>query len=145
MLADAASLTLPATSLASRCYSLMFYGCTSLVNAPALPATTLAPRCYQNMFYGCTSLVTAPALPATTLAMCCYQLMFNGCRHLKRIATSQPTWNDPSGNLATAEWLLGTSATGDFYCDTSALDTSISDSSHVPAGWTVKDISELTT
>ena len=38
------------------CYDSMFYGCTSLVTAPALPATTLASFCYNSMFYGCTSL-----------------------------------------------------------------------------------------
>ena len=34
----------------------LFYGCTSLTAAPELPATTLATRCYSNMFSGCTSL-----------------------------------------------------------------------------------------
>ena len=34
----------------------MFYNCTNLTTAPALPATTLASNCYSNMFYGCTSL-----------------------------------------------------------------------------------------
>ena len=73
---------LPATTLASYCYQYMFYGCTSLVNAPALPATTLAESCYSNMFQDCTSLVNAPALPATTLAVYCYQYMFQGCTSL---------------------------------------------------------------
>ena len=73
---------LPATTLASYCYSNMFRGCTSLVQAPELPATTLKPRCYNNMFNGCTSLVNAPELPATTLANICYFNMFNGCTSL---------------------------------------------------------------
>ena len=34
----------------------MFYGCTSLTQAPALPATTLADSCYRSMFVGCASL-----------------------------------------------------------------------------------------
>jgi hypothetical protein len=79
---DASGLALPATTLADNCYSNMFYGCTSLVNAPALPATTLANYCYYQMFTGCTSLVSAPALPATTLANYCYQYMFQGCTSL---------------------------------------------------------------
>ena len=36
----------------------MFYGCTSLVNAPELPATITADSCYNSMFYKCTSLKT---------------------------------------------------------------------------------------
>ena len=75
----ASDLVLPATTLATYCYSAMFNNCTSLAAAPALPATTLATYCYCNMFHGCTSLTTAPALPATTLANNCYASMFNGC------------------------------------------------------------------
>ena len=73
---------LPATMLASNCYDSMFYGCTGLIQAPALPATTLAGRCYYRMFNGCTSLTQAPALPATTLANYCYYSMFSGCTSL---------------------------------------------------------------
>ena len=29
------------------CYSSMFYGCSSLTQAPELPATTLAYSCYE--------------------------------------------------------------------------------------------------
>ena len=73
---------LPATSLASSCYHAMFDGCTSLTEAPALPATTLAQYCYYAMFYGCTSLTEAPALPATSLASQCYYYMFYDCTSL---------------------------------------------------------------
>ena len=34
----------------------MFYGCTTLTQAPALPATTLVINCYYGIFQGCTSL-----------------------------------------------------------------------------------------
>ena len=37
------------------------------------------------MFYGCTSLTQAPELPAKNLARNCYYNMFNGCKSLKRI------------------------------------------------------------
>ena len=37
------------------CYSYMFYGCTSLSEAPSLPAKELAYR-YSSMFSGCISL-----------------------------------------------------------------------------------------
>ena len=81
-LTSAENLVLPATTLASWCYSNMFNGCTSLTTAPELPATTLANNCYGSMFMGCTSLTTAPALTATTLAIGCYSNMFNGCTSL---------------------------------------------------------------
>ena len=73
---------LPATTLASNCYTTMFHSCTSLTQAPDLPATTLANFCYSDMFHSCTSLTKAPALPATTLASGCYSGMFNGCTSL---------------------------------------------------------------
>ena len=75
---------LPATTLASKCYSYMFSSCTSLESAPALPAKTLADSCYQSMFNLCKNLTSAPALlPATTSADQCYYYMFNGCTNLK--------------------------------------------------------------
>ena len=74
---------LPATTLASKCYSYMFSGCTNLKSAPELPAKTLAYSCYSYMFNGCTSIESAPALPATTLAVDCYNSMFNICTNLK--------------------------------------------------------------
>ncbi len=67
-----ADLFLPATKLGERCYSSMFYDCTSLTAAPELPATELAEWCYSSMFEGCTSLTAAPELPATELAEWCY-------------------------------------------------------------------------
>ena len=81
-LINAKNLILPATTLANACYRDMFYGCTSLVSAPALPTTTLAQNCYREMFYGCSSLTEAPALPATTVAQSCYEAMFYGCSSL---------------------------------------------------------------
>ena len=69
-------------TMASYCYSSMFYNCTSLTKAPALPATTLVTSCYSYMFYGCTSLTQAPELPATTLATSCYSAMFKCCTSL---------------------------------------------------------------
>ena len=81
-ISDCSSMTLPATTLADNCYRYMFYGCSSLTQAPELPATTLASNCYNNMFYNCTSLSQAPALPATTLADSCYYYMFYSCSSL---------------------------------------------------------------
>ena len=95
-LLSAENLILPATTLAERCYNMMFYGCTSLTTAPELPATTLAISCYIQMFSNCTSLTTAPELPATTLASSCYQGMFYNCTSLtiapELLATTLAEW-----------------------------------------------------
>ena len=73
---------LPATTLATRCYSHMFQGCSNLTSSPELPATTLATSCYSYMFQGCSNLTSSPELPATTLATSCYSYMFHNCSHL---------------------------------------------------------------
>ena len=75
---------LPATTLANYCYNGIFYNCSSLTEAPVLPATTLAPYCCDSMFSGCQSLTKAPELPATTLAGNCYSNMFSGCQSLTK-------------------------------------------------------------
>ena len=76
---------LPATTLASVCYNSMFQSCTSLTQAPVLPATTLAESCYSGMFADCANLTQAPVLPATTLADNCYTGMFYGCTSLTQV------------------------------------------------------------
>lgn len=83
--------SLPAQSLASRCYYAMFSGCTSLTTAPELPAETLADYCYDEMFLGCTKLTKAPELPAETLADNCYNEMFSYCTKLTTV-TSLPAY-----------------------------------------------------
>ena len=82
LVVNANNLKLPAKTLAKRCYSYMFNGCTLLTTAPELPATTLANGCYSNMFSECASLTSAPQLSATTLTQDCYQSMFEGCTSL---------------------------------------------------------------
>lgn len=86
MFANCSGLTsapeLPATNLEDRCYWAMFTWCTSLTTAPELPATTMASSAYSEMFEDCHSLTTAPELPATTLAQQCYYQMFEGCSAL---------------------------------------------------------------
>ena len=131
---------LPATTLADRCYDYMFHECTSLTEAPALSATTLAVGCYDSMFYGCTSLAEAPALPATTLATYCYYRMFKGCSKLKevRIAATKTATD------ALKEWLSGVSATGDFYCDPNAKIFPTG-TSGIPKNWRRLNINDYPT
>ena len=111
-------------------FSLLFYKCTSLVQAPKLPATTLETSCYASMFEGCESLVQAPELPATTLAGFCYRYMFWGCSKLKEVRIAATT----TATSTLDEWLKGVSATGDFYCDPSATIFP-SGVSGIPVGW----------
>ena len=82
---DASELKLSTDRLSNNCYSCMFYGCASLVQAPALPAIDLSPSCYKEMFYGCTSLTKLPKLSASTMAISCYAGMFQGCTSIKNI------------------------------------------------------------
>ena len=90
LVVSAEHMVLPATTLASSCYSSMFNGCTSLTTAPELSATTLADNCYSSMFGSCTSLTTAPVLSATTLANSCYSYMFSDCTGLTTAPTTLP-------------------------------------------------------
>ena len=124
--------SLPATTLASNCYERMFDSCSSLTQAPSLPATTLAYHCYRGMFDSCSSLTQAPALPATTLASNCYEYMFYNCSKLKevRIAATK------TATSALSNWLSNVSATGDFYCKPNATIFPTDSGSGIPSGWT---------
>lgn len=124
---------LPATTLASGCYSHMFKDCTSLTTAPELPAMNLADSCYGYMFNGCTSLTIAPELPATNLADRCYVYMFGGCtnlNHIKMLATDVSAFN------CLYHWVEGVAPTGTFvkHKDMTSLPTG---DSGIPEGWTV--------
>ena len=166
-LTSAENLILPATTLASYCYSNMFQGCTSLTTAPSLPATTLANNCYEYMFKGCVSLGTVPGdlLPATTLAERCYWGMFYGCRILwgpPRLPA--PTLvkgcygymfyntdildfiiclaTDISAENCTYDWLNGNGAVrGDFYKAPGMNDWTRSPSG-IPGSWTIHDYTQ---
>lgn len=157
---DASKLQLPATTLSTRCYSYMFYGCTSLTAAPALPATTLTDSCYSSMFRDCTSLVNAPALPATTLKDSCYSGMFNGCTSLVNAPVLPATilkgkcynymfkgcsnlnyvkamFKTPPSSDYTSNWLSGVAATGTFVKNAAAT-WSVTGVNGIPEGWTVE-------
>ena len=126
---------LPATTLAYWCYSYMFGNCTSLTAAPQLPATTLAEGCYATMFSNCTSLTKAPELPASTLVTYCYQEMFSGCTNLnyiKCLATSI------SASYCTSNWLDGVASTGTFVKNPD-MTSWTTGTKGIPEGWTVQD------
>ena len=128
---------LPATTLATHCYSYMFYGCTSLLTAPDLPATTLQQYCYQYMFRGCSSLTTAPTLPATSLQRYCYQYMFQNCsklNYIKAMFTTTP------GTSYTRNWVSSVASSGTYIKNSSARYTTTGTSA-IPSGWTVQTAS----
>ena len=127
------SFDLEHTTLASYCYSRMFYGCTGLTSAPELPATKLATNCYNNMFYGCTGLTSAPELPATTLANNCYRGMFSGCTNISLIKVHFTAWG-----TQTSAWVSDVPSTGTFYKPSVLPDEFSTD--RIPTGWTVVNI-----
>ena len=132
---DASSLILPANTLASYCYSWMFFRCYSLTAVPSLTATTLAEGCYYSMFNGCTSLTTAPELPATTLAGWCYQNIFYKCSNINNITMLA---TDISATNCLNDWVSGVSATGTF-TKSPEMTTLPTGTSGIPEGWTVVD------
>ena len=101
------TIELPATELASYCYSHMFKDCTYLDEAPELPTDgwDLRTYCYQGMFEGCTSLTESPVLPAEKLVQGCYASMFSGCSSLSYV-TCLATSGINSDN-STTSWLSG--------------------------------------
>lgn len=132
------------TSLGSDKFPWLFKGCNTIVSVDKnfLPATTLSESCYEGMFYGCTSLVEAPVLPATILTYKCYYQMFYGCtklNYIKMLATDIPANGYLTG------WVDGVSSTGTFVKNKDATwDTTPGalGNNGVPAGWTVKNDGE---
>ena len=124
------------TSLGSCKFPWLFKGCNTIVSVDKnfLPATTLSEGCYCGMFYGCTSLVEAPILPATILTYRCYEQMFYGCNNLnyiKMLATDIPS----RGYLE--DWVKGVSPTGTFIKNPDA-EWDVRGVYGVPDGWTIK-------
>ena len=133
---------LPATTLADSCYGGMFGSCTNLTTAPSLPATTLAQSCYGSMFSICTSLTTAPELPATTLVGYCYSNMFKGCsslNYIKAMFTTTPSGSSP--NYYTQSWVSRVAASGTFVKN-SAAQWNVTGINGIPTNWTVQTASE---
>ena len=128
---------LPATTIATNCYSRMFYNCISLTQAPSiLPATTLAGGCYSNMFNSCSSLVQAPELLATTLQFNCYSNMFRGCSELNYVKAMFITNQRLDTYLQ--QWLKNVSPTGTFVKNKDA--TWSNTDAGIPTGWTVQTV-----
>ena len=135
-LASIENLVLPATTLASSCYSYMFAGCGRVTTAPELTATILTNSCYYYMFANCFSLENAPKLYAPILVDRCYYSMFGSCRSLREIHCYAV---DISAFNCTGDWVYDTyTGNGTFYKD--ANTTWTTGNSGIPSGWTVINI-----
>lgn len=128
---DASNLILP-SNVTSYCYSNMFRQ-SGLIAAPALPATQLAERCYSQMFYKCYNLTTAPDLPASVLMNRCYHAMFRYCSNLNYV---KAMFISTPGTNYTNNWLGDVAANGTFIKSRQA-NWDVSGASGIPSGWTV--------
>ncbi len=136
---------LPATTIGESSYRLMFNGCTSLTTAPKIYAKSGDSNSCNSMFYNCTSLTeaTVPNLNLNISNVNSVFQMFYGCTSLKHLKVYFTNWDGYGVYIRPWDqykgyslWLEGASSTGVFECP-SALDCSIRDDSHVPAGWTI--------
>lgn len=87
------------------------------------------------MFYGCTSLTQAPVLQATTLYANCYNAMFRGCQKLNSI--TMLATNISVANCLD-NWVNGVASTGTF-TKAASMTSLPTGSSGIPDGWTVVD------
>jgi hypothetical protein len=90
------------------------------------------------MFYGCTSLVNAPELPATTLASYCYRSMFESCtklNYIKAMFTTTPS------TLYTYNWVKGVASTGKFIKNKNAT-WNVTGTYAIPSGWSIQSAAE---
>ena len=128
---------LPATTLKSYCYAGMFQNCTSLTDLSneILPSKTLAQNCYASMFYQCINLTHAPELPATTLVAGCYTSMFYTYSGGKLKYINAAFVTTPSDNY-TQSWVSGAASKGVFIKNKNATWTTTGVNA-IPAGWTV--------
>ena len=117
----------------------LFMDNSMLMTAPELPATDLATYCYSCMFQRCTSLTTAPVLPAEILADSCYEIMFNGCTALSSV-TMLATDVSASGCLDYWLYDAGTSAASrTLTLASDAVYTSMVSKGYIPDLWKKAD------
>ncbi|MBR4983162.1 MAG: hypothetical protein IKY94_11455 [Lachnospiraceae bacterium] len=130
------------TSLSGKEYafSSLFSSCSTIksVSSGFLPATTLAKYCYDSMFFGCTSLTQAPTLPATTLTSNCYKCMFYRCSNLNYIKAMFTT--TPSSSY-TYKWVDGVASIGKFIKNGKAI-WNVTGVNGIPSGWSIQSAAQ---
>ena len=88
------------------------------------------------MFYGCTSLVDAPELNATSTISGCYSNMFEDCSSLKNIKISFSQWQDADNKSFTTSWLKNVPE-GGVCIGPEDLDLKSRSQSSIPSSWYV--------
>ena len=123
---------LNAMNLAEGCYSYMYYGCESIstVDPDYLPATTLASNCYSHMFEE-SDLMTTPYLPAETLVSGCYDYMFANDEDMSFV---QSNFTTTPGTAYTNNWLYNVSEYGVFTFNSDAPWAANYDNYRNPSG-----------
>jgi len=87
----------------------MFYGCTSLVNAPVLPATALVSGCYNYMFQNCTGLRYLKAMFTTTPGTSYTNNWVSGCTNTSDVVfvkNSAATWTTTGNHAVLSNWTI---------------------------------------
>ena len=119
-------------TIGAYCFNYMFSSKSTLISLDddCLPATTLATQCYSNMFRLCTNLTTAPTLPATTLADYCYSNMFYDCTKIKLSTTMTGIYDTAyripktgTGTIATNALIGMFTGTGGTFTETPTINT----------------------
>ena len=107
----------------------------TLLNADDPDGVVYSPYTFAYLFYGCTSLTEAPALPATTLANHCYNNMFYQCSklaYIKCLATNI------SASNCTYNWVYGVAKSGTFV-KAPSMTSWETGTRGIPSGWTVQN------
>lgn len=86
--------------------------CNPISISPFLPAKKLAKFCYSSMFQGCTSLIDAIRLPAEELTDSCYECMFKDCTSLQQIYMMAI---DIKAKECLKDWLTNTAGSGTLF------------------------------
>jgi len=91
----------------------MFYGCTSLTTAPELPALTLVSSCYYLMFKGCSSLSYIKALFTTAPSYSYTGIWVDGVAASGVFVKSpEATWKVTGVNGVPIDWTIKTALPG---------------------------------
>ena len=141
-LKSARQLILRSTDPRLGAYREMFRGCTNLEAActsrTSFPEASGNNKLYESMFYGCSSLTNAPTLRNVTDGPYAdtYKQMFYNCTNLNKV-TWLLTANAPNSTYC-SNWLYGVASTGQFVKSSDATwSTPSRSASTIPANWTI--------
>ena len=125
---------LPALTLTSYAYYMMFYGCSALTDAPNIMATTLGYQCCYYMFANCSALINGPDLFAETLTSYCYYYMFSNCSNLFKIKMLAI---DISASGCMTKWMQKVEKEGGLFYKHINATWNVEGQDGVPKKWTI--------